>query len=100
MKTEFQNAIIRKLKLLREERGLSQAAIAKILGISSGQIGNIESYKHPHKYTIKQISILCENLHLNIAELFLPNITVIDVTLINRLIDQIIKYQENDTKNY
>lgn len=94
MKTEFQNLIILKLKLLREKHGFTQASLAKILNISAGQLGNIESSKHSHKYTIKQISILCKYFNISFIDLFLPNASLIDSNTVDDIVQQIIKYQE------
>lgn len=94
MKTEFQCNIIAKLKSRREELGFSQVSIAMYLRISPGQLGNIESYKRPHKYTLKQISLLCRMLDVDIATLFMPdNVTNKNM---NTLIEQIIRYEENE----
>ena len=51
-KTKYQQTIIAKLRRLREEKGYSQQKIGYILGLSNGQVGNIESTKQTHKYTL------------------------------------------------
>ncbi len=70
MKTDYQQEIIAKVKRLRESRGINQAQLAKDLGISPGQLGNIESYKYNHKYTLKQLSALCNMFDYSIQKLF------------------------------
>ena len=90
MKTRFQNKVILRLKKLREMSGLSQAAIASLLGISPGQLGNIESYKHPHKYTLSQIVKLCDKFQVSIEEIFFEKNEEVSA---RSLIDAIIKYQ-------
>lgn len=70
MKTDFQNQIILRLKELREEHNISQANMAQLLGISTGQLGNIESYKRAHKYTLKQIMTLCDKYNIEIIHYY------------------------------
>ncbi len=97
MKTNYQLQVILKLKILRENKGYTQAEVAKTLGISPGQLGNIESPKMPHKFTLKQIYVLCELLNVDIVDVFLSSDqkkTNIETKL---LIKQIIEYQENES---
>lgn len=96
MKTEYQNYIIDKLRKLRINKGYSQAAVAECLNISLGQIGNIESNKTTHKYTLSQVYDLCKLFNIPIEEVFTcpneeesPGISNID-----RLILNIIKYEK------
>ena len=93
MKTEYQNRIIMTLKKLREEKGITQASIAQYLDISAGQLGNIESYKQKHKYTLKQIVMLCEKFDYSVQDLFLqePNSN----GSINEILSKIIEYEDN-----
>lgn len=59
-KTKYQLDVINRIKELRIEKGVSQQKLASLLLISNGQIGNIESPKYQHKYTLKQLySISC-----------------------------------------
>lgn len=97
MKTEFQNTVISKLRRLREINGFNQSMIAADLGISPGQLGNIESYKHSHKYTLRQIVKLCNKFDVKIEDIFLEKKEITDVQNITRsIIDAIIKYQESN----
>lgn len=93
MKTPFQYEIISRLKKAREDKNFTQASIAKHLGISPGQLGNIESYKQCHKFTLAQIMKICDLLEVDIVEILLPkggkNINPKDV------IEVIVKYQDN-----
>ncbi len=54
------------LKQLREEKGFTQAELAKIAGIGSGTLGDIESGRN--KSTIKTITKLATALSLNQEE--------------------------------
>lgn len=93
MKTEFQYEVISRLKKLREEKNYTQASLAKLLEISPGQLGNIESYKQDHKFTLAQILKICDLLKVNIEEVFLVDKK--DSISIRKVIDAIVKYQEN-----
>ncbi len=73
-KTDYQLAIIGKIKELRENDNLSQAGLADILGISYGMIGNIESPKLPQKYSLYQIKIVCEKYDVPTEQLFLSEV--------------------------
>ena len=94
MKTEFQYEVISRLKKLREDKNYSQASLAKLLEISPGQLGNIESYKQDHKFTLAQILKICDLLEVRIEDVFLVknkgNISIREV------IDEIVKYQEGN----
>lgn len=93
MKTEYQIAIIMTLKKLREEQGITQSAIAQFLDISPGQLGNIESCKQKHKYTLKQITLLCRKFCYPIADLFMQKADANNN--IDSIIDKIVEYEEN-----
>lgn len=86
MKTEYQNKVILRLRKLREKRGISQTKVATILGLSNGQVGNIETPNQPHKYTLAQIEILCKKFGVPIESVFFDS----DVNLSNLSISQII----------
>ncbi len=95
MKTEYQNSIILRLKKIRMEFGYSQKDVAMLLGISPGQMGNIESPKAANKYTLNQISILCKNFNIPIEQIFIEDDDYGKGTdIINLLISKIIKYGE------
>ena len=92
---DFQDQVIQSIKKLRMERGISQAKLSEILGISRGQIGNIENPKYSHKYTLKQIDTICKHLDYPIEKIFLPNakIAVECSEAVNAVISSIIKYE-------
>ena len=93
MKTEYQNSIILKLKKIRLENEYSQKNIADILGISPGQLGNIESPIAPNKYTLKQIFALCNHFNTPIEDIFIEKRDLnTENNLVNLLITKIIKY--------
>lgn len=45
MKSDYQQQVINKIKALREKQGITQLAFSKMLGISPGQMGNIDSIR-------------------------------------------------------
>ena len=92
MKTPFQYEIISRLKKAREDKSFTQASIAKHLEISPGQLGNIESYKQDHKFTLAQILKICDLLEIKIEEVLLPE--KIANAKIRDVIEAIVKYQE------
>lgn len=80
---------------MRIERGLSQSKVALLLGISNGQIGNIESYKSPHKYTLAQLYDVCRELNFPIAELFIDEEKgETESQTIDYIIQKIIQYEQ------
>ena len=93
MKTEYQYKVISRLKKLREEKNYTQASLAKLLEISPGQLGNIESIKQEHKFTLAQILKICDLLEVNIEEVFIVDKK--DNISIREIINAIVKYQEN-----
>jgi transcriptional regulator with XRE-family HTH domain len=95
MKNEYQNLIILKIRKLRTEKKVSQKEMAELLGISNGQMGNIESPRATNKYTLQQIYTICKEFHYPIGQLFIEDDEFCqDIDIINLLISKIIKYGE------
>lgn len=95
MKTDYQLTVIGRLKALRESRNLSQAAVARLLGISPGQLGNIESYKRSHKYTLRQIYTLSQHFGIELEQLIPTDKAYATEGGVNSIIESIIKYQDD-----
>ena len=94
-KTNYQLEVINILRELRENQKVTQALVSEILGLSSyGSIGNIESPKFPHKYTLKQIHTLCKEFNFPIEAVFLDEQerTLEKKELIECLIIKILEY--------
>ena len=91
MKTQYQYEVISRLKKLREDKNYTQASLAKLLEISPGQLGNIESIKQEHKFTLAQILKICDELGVSIESMFLPDREEVKT---RDVIEAIIKYQE------
>lgn len=91
-KSEYQMAVIQKIRTLRQERGASQLDLSAIIDVTYGQIGNIESANQPHKYTLSQISRICREYGYSISQLFTGNP---DCTK-EELVDAIVRYEEGE----
>ena len=93
-KTDFQLDIIHIIRKLRNDKHLSQAGLSDILNISYGLIGNIESAKYEHKYTIEQLAKICKYFDYPFEKLFLKEEELVQNTrkTIDLLRDRIIKY--------
>lgn len=68
--------VLKTIYLIKEEREnskLTQAGLADILNVSYGLIGNIESSKYPHRYTLKQLETLCSYFEIPMYSLFLTD---------------------------
>lgn len=94
MKSNYQNHIILKIRKLRESKGYSQKKLATFLGISEGQMGNIESIIPPHKYTLSQIHRICKLFEVPIQQIFIEEFNDDMRDVIELLISNIIKYEE------
>ncbi|MDD7318961.1 MAG: helix-turn-helix transcriptional regulator [Prevotella sp.] len=94
MKSEYQQIIIFKLRKLRQDNGYSQQQLGAVLGLSNGQIGNIESPHRPHKYTLSQINALCNVFKIRIEQIFLDEDDFNSGNIIDTLIEKIIIYGE------
>jgi transcriptional regulator with XRE-family HTH domain len=93
---DYQDKIIQRIKKLRTDKGLSQAKMSEILGISRGQMSNIENPKYPHKYTLIQIDTLCKALNYPIEKIFLPKKEIAPVCseVVSELIKSIVSYEQ------
>lgn len=96
-KNEIELTLIRKVKELRENEKTSQVLLSEILGMSSyGHVGNIESPKFPHKYTLQQIQKLSEHFKYPLYKFFIDkdfeDLAEKEEKLINQLIIKIIEY--------
>lgn len=91
LKTPYQIEVINRVRNIRVEHNVSQVQLANILNVSNGQIGNIESTKYSHKYTLSQLFCICKHFKMNIVQLFLPNEK--EVT-IDQVIEKIIEYDK------
>lgn len=95
MKSEYQNYIVNKIRRLREERKYSQENIASLLGLCNGHIGNIESTKTKHKYTLNHIFKICQEFNYPIEQIFLDEEDYkTNIDIVSNIIQKIIQYEE------
>lgn len=70
-KSDFELAVIQKVKEIRENRKLGQRDIAALLGVTEGFIGQIESPNNGSKYNLNHLNILAKELECSPKD-FLP----------------------------
>ena len=92
-KTEMQDIVIQKIKALRLKHGISQSSLGVILNISNGQIGNIESPKYQHKYTLRQIYMFCKHIGYPLERIFLSEEESTCQDVCELLIKRLIEYE-------
>ena len=92
---DYQDKIIQTIKKIRLEKNINQAKLSELLGISRGQIGNIENPNYPHKYTLKQIVAICKHLDYPIEKIFIPEMVIAhDCSMaINALMERVVRYE-------
>lgn len=91
--SKIEENIILKIRNLRMEHGLSQQGLSNVLGVSEGQIGNIESPRFQHKYTLKQIYKFCKFIEYPFERIFLTDDEISSGNKTNLLIERIIEYE-------
>lgn len=90
-KTAYQNKVINRIRQLRIDNDISQIGMANIIEVSNGQIGNIESPKFPHKYTLKQLYLISQHFRVTLDYLLTGN----DITLdTEHIVKALIQYDE------
>ena len=94
-KIDYQDKVVQTIKKIRLQKNISQAKLSEILGISRGQIGNIENPKYTHKYTLKQIVTICKYIDYPIEKIFIPEMTIATEcsNAINALMERVIRYE-------
>ena len=92
---DYQDKVVQTIKKIRLQKNISQAKLSEILGISRGQIGNIENPNYTHKYTLKQIVTICKFIDYPIEKIFIPEMTIAPEcsNAINALMENVIQYE-------
>lgn len=90
-KTDYQNVVVNRIRQLRIDNDISQIRLANIIEVSNGQIGNIESPKFQHKYTLKQLYLIAHHFNVSIGYLLTGTKEALDN---DSLIKALIKYDE------
>lgn len=94
-KTDTQILILNRIKQLRVEKGYSQQQMADLLNVTNGQIGNIESLRQPHKYTLAQMKKICDEFKISVAELLTDKAQC----SCDELVEAIVRYEESKSEN-
>lgn len=74
-KTNFELAVIQKVKDLRIKKGLTQRDIAAILNFSEGFIGQIESPLHSSKFNLNHLNKLASEMGCSPKD-FMPELPI------------------------
>jgi transcriptional regulator with XRE-family HTH domain len=69
---EIEKYVINKVRERRVELKMSQAALAQLMDMSEGFIGNIENPNYPEKYNLKHLNELAKILRCSPRD-FLPD---------------------------
>jgi putative transcriptional regulator len=90
-KTNFQNEVVNRIRQLRLDNDISQIQLANIIDVSNGQIGNIESPKFQHKYTLKHLYTIARHFNVPLEFILTGSNSKMDSEL---LIKTLIQYDE------
>ena len=90
-KSDYQNEVVNRIRQLRIDNDISQIGLATIIDVSNGQIGNIESPKFQHKYTLKQLYLISKHFNVTFSYLLTGNNEVSDN---DSIIQYLIRYDE------
>lgn len=90
-KTAYQNEVVNRIRQLRIDSEVSQIGLANIIEVSNGQIGNIESPKFPHKYTLKQLYSIAQYFKVTLDFLLTGSCEKLDT---EHIIKALIQYDE------
>lgn len=76
-KTNFELAVIQKVKELRIQKNLTQRDIAAILNFSEGFIGQVESPHHSSKYNLNHLNKLAIEIGCSPRD-FMPSEPIVE----------------------
>lgn len=91
LKTTYQLEVVNRVKALRISNDLSQIKIANLLDVSNGFVGNVESPKYRHKYTLKQLWTLAKHFGVSLDYILTGKETVLSS---EQLVKYLISYDE------
>ncbi|MCT1529964.1 helix-turn-helix transcriptional regulator [Sphingobacterium daejeonense] len=70
-KSEIEQYVIKRVKEIRIEKGVSQAKLAHLIDLSVGFVGNVENPKHIAKWNLNHLEKIAKVLGVSMRE-FLP----------------------------
>lgn len=68
--TQIEEYVIAKVKKLRVERGISQAALGDMMNLSRGFVGDVENPKSRAKYNLNHLNTLASIFDCSFSEFF------------------------------
>ncbi len=90
-KSSNQLKVVNRVRDLRISKDISQIKIANLLDVSNGYVGNVESPKFQHKYTLKQLWVLSKYFNVSLDYLLTGNNKELSK---EELINKLISYDE------
>jgi transcriptional regulator with XRE-family HTH domain len=76
-KSNFETAVVDNVRRERNKRNVTQPALALLLEVTDGYIGQIESHKSPSKYTLDQLNKIALDFGCSPKD-FMPDLGVIE----------------------
>lgn len=73
LNTEIEQYVIKRVKEIRIEKGISQAKLAHLIDLSVGFIGNVENPKHIAKWNLNHLEKIAKVLGVSMREFFPVN---------------------------
>ncbi|MFD1770648.1 helix-turn-helix domain-containing protein [Sphingobacterium suaedae] len=71
LNTKIEQYVIKRVKEIRIEKGISQAKLAHLIDLSVGFVGNVENPKHIAKWNLNHLEKIAKVLGVSMRE-FLP----------------------------
>jgi len=73
LNTEIEQYVIKRVKEIRVEKGISQAKLAHLIDLSVGFVGNVENPKHIAKWNLNHLERIASVLGVSMREFFPVN---------------------------
>ena len=70
LNTEIEQYVIKRVKEIRVEKGISQAKLAHLIDLSVGFVGNVENPKHIAKWNLNHLERIAKVLEVSMREFF------------------------------
>ncbi len=68
--TEIEQYVIKRVKKIRNEKGVSQAKLAHLIDLSVGFVGNVENPKHIAKWNLNHLEKIAKALEVSMKDFF------------------------------
>jgi len=70
LNTEIEQYVIKRVKEIRIEKGISQAKLSHLIDLSVGFVGNVENPKHIAKWNLNHLERIAKVLEVSMREFF------------------------------